>query len=851
MFFFKSTFTLRAKLIAAGALVQLLALTVLLLGSAHLLQRTLQQQARAETEQVVALLDQALAAPLAQRDYATLQQMVDLMRSDSSVRYLVVLDHRDKVVVTTGWPSDAPLPARDQGHIDLDRADATLHLRASITMGPQPLGRLEFGLSTAGLRESRREFVRASLGVGLAALLLSMLALAATATAVTRRLERLSVASRRLAAGDWSAQVEGAGTDEVGQLAGAFNAMASALRERMHALQDSEAAQRQSAAQANEERGRLTTLLGAMPAGIVFVDAAGQVIYANAAFCRVWSLAAVEPGQALVELLPVLAEQLVPEDQPALQALLDPQAKENKGPLVAGGSSSPGVAGRELLLRNGRTLAQRVQPVEQGGQRVGSIWFHEDITEARQTQERARLALFDPLTSLLNRRGLLDALHAALATASQPLAGPVGQAATVDADDTPGVTLLFIDLDDFKRANDLAGHRAGDDILVSVASTLARLMRRGEVVARMGGDEFAVLCPRANLREASAIAQRMVHAVSELRFPSSAGELRVGCSVGIARHPLHGHRAEDLMAAADAAMYQTKQRGKNGWAVFEGVVTTAPRAADTSPAALWASRLKRALQQDAFVLHHQPVARASDLHVCHQEALLRWVDEDDKGRLISPSEFLLHAERSGQLRAIDRWVFERVVQELAQTPAEVSLAANLSIASLSDTGFASYLESALRHHDVDPRRLIIEVADAGTWREPLQVRERFDSLRALGCPVHLDHYGVGLAAHGQLKLLNVDAVKLDGSCVRLIQHDEYERIFVGALVRMAHALHKTVIATHVEDEATLSLLREMGVDQVQGFHVARPAAPVLEARSRSQARLHVVAGMQRSFSRTL
>jgi diguanylate cyclase (GGDEF)-like protein len=806
-----SRFTLRGKLIAAGAIVQALALLALLLASTQLLQRTLQHQARAETEHVVGLLDQALAAPLAQRDYATLQQTVDLVRSESNIQYLVLSDHRGKVVVTAGWPADKPLPARDRAEIDLDRGDATLHLSAPIEAGGQVLGQLDFGLSTERMRESRAQFVRASMGVGVVAMVLSMLALALTAKAVTRRLEQLSAASRRLTQGDWAVQVEATGRDEIGQLARTFNTMASGLRERVDALQSSEANQRASAALAHEERGRLTTLLGAMPMGVVFANDSGQLVYANAAFSRLWSVPEPAPGLTLAQLLPALWAQLVEVGadhksegpRSRLLALLDPQAQESTG------------AG-ELLLRGGRIVTQRVQPVLQSGQRVGSIWFHEDVTEARQTQERAREAMLDPLTQLTNRRGLLAALQAAML----PLPG-----ANEASEEVSGFCLLFLDLDDFKLANDRAGHAAGDQILVQVADALARLMRRGELVARLGGDEFAVLCPHAGLQEAQAIAQRVVQAVAAMRFASPEGVLRVGCSVGIAQYPVHGSRVEDLLAAADAAMYQTKQRGKNGWAVFDGHAPSPQAAPSPWPTA--------ALPQGGLVLHYQPVVGVHDLQICHQEVLLRLVDENDAGRLVSPAQFLAQAERSGNLRAVDRWVFERVVLELSQSSASVILAANLSLSSLADLGFVSVLEASLRHHDVDPRRLIIEVGDAAAWREPLHLRRPIEALRALGCAVHLDHFGVGLATHGQLKLLNVDAVKLDGACVRRLQHDECERIFVAALIHMAHVLHKTVIATHVEDQATLHLLRDMGVDQIQGFQVARPAAPLAELRPNS------------------
>ena len=560
-----SDWSLRRKLIVACLLVQLAAAALLVLGSARLLQRTLAEQAHFETQRVGILLDQAIATPLAQRDYATLQQTLDLVRSADAISYLVLWDHRGKVVASSGWDPARALPARDTGEIDLDRADTTWHLAVPVAIAGERLGHFDLGLSTARLREARSDYLERSFLIGSAALVISMLVLAAIAFAITRHLARLSEASERMAAGDLQVQVPVAGNDEIGRLGSSFNAMAAALRERVAALQKSESQQKRHLEAARGEQARLTTLLGAMQGGIIFVDENAKVIYANASFARLWSLPEVEGSASIEAVVAGLARQVEPGDVAHVEAML-------------AGAAAPHPGSRELHTLDGRIIVQRLQPVARGAHVGGGIWFHDDVTLERRTQQRAHQALHDPLTGLVNRRGLYEALQTAIGNAA--MAGEP-------------VSLLFIDLDDFKHANDVGGHRAGDEILLSVARTLTGQMRQGELVARLGGDEFAVLCPGTEGASAVGLATRLVEAVSTLRFPIFEQTLRVGCSIGVATYPADARTEDDLVACADAAMYEAKRGGKNGWACFH---SDPLRSQAESARVNWNTRIHRALQ---------------------------------------------------------------------------------------------------------------------------------------------------------------------------------------------------------------------------------------------------------------
>lgn len=800
MHLFDARASLRSKLIFACVLVQLAVMVAVALASSRLLQQTLAERMADQVHQVTALLDQVIAAPMAQRDYAPLQQSLDLVRSESSINYLVLWDHRNRQVAASGWDTTKPLPPRDSGAPDLDRADAMLHLAMPVVVGGQTMGRLDLGLTTAGLRQARDELTASSLLYSVLALLVSGVSLALIAFAITRHLARLAAASQRMADGDFDVQVSVDTHDEIGQLGASFNSMASALRQRVLALEQSQAQQRMHLASIREEQARLVSLLGVMRDGILFVDASGQVIYANEAFARIWALDGVAPGLPLGDIVPRLQHSTHPTSHPALRGMLD-------------GSIGEAAASFELRLLDGRIVAQRMQPVNGASGRSGCIWFHDDITLERQTEQRAHQAFHDPLTKLPNRRGLFDELNRALQLA--------------DAGKHP-LTLMFIDLDDFKLVNDFGGHRAGDEVLQAVANALASEMRRGDVVARLGGDEFAVMCPMLDGEDASALAVRLVNAVAAVRHVTPERTLSLGCSVGIATYPVDATAQDDLIACADTAMYQAKQSGKNGWARWRNDparVQAETRRVD------WNARIHHALHNDGLVLHFQPVFHAANMCLSHHEALLRMVDEQDAGRLISPGSFIGHAERSGKIVLIDRWVFEACVERLAQTRSSVRIAANLSARSLDDGGFPGFLRDLLQHHDVDPRRLHIELTETSAISDPLTARQVIANLGALGCAVHLDDFGSGFSSFSQLKVLNVDAIKIDGSFVRGLLADESNRLFVAAMIQIAHNLKMQTVAEHVEDAATLDILLSLGVDLVQGFHVGRPGPLLIETEA--------------------
>ncbi len=793
------SWSLRRKLIVACVLVETVAMLLLLVGGARLMQDTLQERATMQAREVTALLEQALVAPLAQRDFVTVQHLLDQVVHPRDIRYLALYDHRERLIASSGWGTDQYVAPRDSGLVDLDRADQTLHLSAPIELAGQRLARLDLGLSTDGLRQARDDFRAAGAVIAGLALALSAALLAAVAYALTRHLETLSEASRKVAAGDFAIRVPVRTGDEVGRLATSFNSMARTIEQRMAALHESQQQQQLHLELARDERARLTTLLGALRSAILFVDARQRVVYANALFSRVWSLSGLSPGDDMAQIVPAMRRQATSGDAARLDVLLSPCLLQPSSDC-------------EIQLADGRLIAQRMQMVTEGSDAGGCIWLHQDITQDRLTQQRARLALFDPLTELLNRRGLFETLHAAIDQAQRT---------------NGGVTLMFIDLDDFKHANDVAGHRAGDQILVMVAHALAAQLQADQVVARLGGDEFAVVIAGDSAELAARTAARLVQTISALRFESDTQAIRVGCSIGVALYPVDAADADDLVACADRSMYQAKLGGKNGYCMYR---SDAAHALAESERVSWNGRIHGALRDHRLKLHFQPVHRVSDLGIVYYEALVRMVDEDDENHLIAPTEFVPYAERSGKIRQIDRWVFEACIDKLTHFPATVCIAANLSARSLGDPGFVGFLRDALQRHDVDPRRLHIELTETAAMGDLIAARPMIAALRSVGCAVHLDDFGSGFSSFAHLKLLEVDGIKIDGSFIRDLTSDPSNQLVVSALIQIARSLNKTTVAECVEDAATLDALRELGVDYVQGFHLGRPGRRLTERR---------------------
>lgn len=439
------------------------------------------------------------------------------------------------------------------------------------------------------------------------------------------------------------------------------------------------------------------------------------------------------------------------------------------------------------------------------GRFIGRLWVYEDVTSERQTAEQLiYLAERDSLTGLFNRHRFQTELERVFTESERR--------------QSQGA-LLFFDLDEFKYINDTFGHRAGDTMLIRVAGAISALVRRNEVVARLGGDEFAVLMPDANETQATQLAERIIRTVSQLPFRFEQQNLRLTTSLGIALYPQHGSATEELVARADAAMYQAKDAGKNAWRIYRPESDASREMLDRLS---WQERIRHALENDLLRLHYQGVYRASDGSMSHLEVLVRMLDENDPEQLIMPGNFIAYAEKSGKIRDIDRWVLAESVKLLAQTPGMPSLAVNISGRSFDDPTLPQYIAAQLNEHRVSPARLLVELTETSAVSDLHDAQRFIEALRQTGCLVCLDDFGTGFSSFAYLKHLRADVLKIDGLFIRDLANDRDNQVFVKAIVDVARGMGKETIAECVEDAETLAMLRHMGVDMVQGYHLDMP-----------------------------
>ncbi|MBJ7332497.1 MAG: EAL domain-containing protein [Solirubrobacteraceae bacterium] len=438
-----------------------------------------------------------------------------------------------------------------------------------------------------------------------------------------------------------------------------------------------------------------------------------------------------------------------------------------------------------------------------------------DITEERNYQQRLRhLADHDPLTGLYNRRRFGNELSRVVAHGRR-YAEPAA--------------LLSVDLDRFKYVNDTYGHAVGDELLIRLSSTLVERLRETDVVGRLGGDEFGVILPHTTAEEASRTATALLHAIRE-RTSVLAGDrtVRLTASIGVtAIDPEESATAEELLIDADVAMYEAKESGRDRHALAGEHHAGRGRLRDRQT---WSERIRDALEQDKLQLWEQPIL---DLHTgttTRSEMLIR-MDDPDGGPPIPPGSFLYIAERFGQIMALDRWVIDHSIQVLAERakagvvhPIEV----NLSGRSITDEALIDYIAAEIGNAGIDPRNLVFEITETTAIGNIDRARGFAGRLADLGCQFALDDFGSGFGSFYYLKHMPFDTVKIDGDFIKDLPQSRTDRLTVRAIVQIARGLGKTTIAEFVQDDETVRLLKEYGIDYAQGYHVGHPH-PVAQA----------------------
>ncbi len=431
-----------------------------------------------------------------------------------------------------------------------------------------------------------------------------------------------------------------------------------------------------------------------------------------------------------------------------------------------------------------------------------------DITRFRQLERKlSHQALHDDLTGLPNRREFMLLLeivvNESVANGNQSVLG-------------------YLDLDQFKVINDTVGHLAGDQLLIQVGSLIRSCLRKTDSLARLGGDEFGLLFHDTTIAEAELVVQRVISELESFRFQWQDKVFGVGGSAGLVAIDGSNSSSIELVAQADLACYSAKDSGRGGISFYNADNDELCRRRSQL---LVASGITESIECDRFVLYAQPIAAVVNgkLQVRHYEILVRMVDEDEK--LIFPGAFIPAAERFGLMDRIDRWVIARTLQQIDQVLESSdcdSITINLSGQSLSDSTLANYVKEQLDRNNIAASRICFEITETAAISNFEMAQNFIETLKNIGCRFALDDFGSGLSSFAYLKNLPVDYLKIDGSFVRDMVDDPTDRVMVSSIDQVGKLLGMKTIAEFVENEQTLYLLTDIGVDYVQGYFVGRP-----------------------------
>ncbi len=435
-----------------------------------------------------------------------------------------------------------------------------------------------------------------------------------------------------------------------------------------------------------------------------------------------------------------------------------------------------------------------------------------DITERKTLQTQLEhQALHDPLTRLGNRALLRARLTEWL-----------GQRAPDEA-----MSVLFLDLDDFKGINDGMGHSAGDELLIRVAASLQNACRAGDIATRLGGDEFAVLLRYSGTDEARMVAERLLHLI-DTPILIGGREVRVGASLGIATLAADNMEeidAEVLLRRADLAMYAAKASGKGHVEVYEiGLEESVLRRLDM------ANELRLAVENGDFILQYQPLMDLKDGSFHSVEALVRW-RHPTRG-MIPPLEFIGMAEETGLIVGLGQFVLETACAQMAawtrMMPETLfTVAINVSSRQLREVAFIPTVFEVLRKTGLDPTSLVVEITESVLVDDLVVIRERLESLRARGIKIAIDDFGSGYSSLSYLRKLPCDIVKIDRAFVDGVENSPESRSLTRAIVRLLDSLDVEKVAEGIETVEQLNYLMELGVDVGQGYYFAKPMDPEL------------------------
>lgn len=444
----------------------------------------------------------------------------------------------------------------------------------------------------------------------------------------------------------------------------------------------------------------------------------------------------------------------------------------------------------------------RISPVKNLDSKITHyVILLDDVTEQKEQREELEyMALHDGLTDLPNRTLFNDRLRQAIKIAKrnrEPLA------------------VMLMDLNNFKEINDSMGHQVGDEILREIATRLLEIIRDGDTVARMGGDEFLILLPAAKQAKQDHFIKR-INSTLDTPFIVAGRSFEIRASIGVSLFPEDGEDPEILLKRADVAMYAAK-RSVQTYKRYDRSLD----AGSVSRMELSQS-LRTAVEESQFVLNYQPVVNYTTGTIDTVEALIRW-DHPDRG-LLPPDSFIPLAEQTYQIGAITRWVIKNALLELASWNSDVNtgVSINISAHDLLDPELSPFIQSQLRTHNIKASRITIEITESALMMHTHQTLKNLLKLRAIGVKIYIDDFGTGYSSLQYLKRFPVTGLKIDKAFVMNMTNDDNDAIIVRSTTDLAHNMGLTVVAEGIEDQDVYDIVEILGCDYAQGYLIARP-----------------------------
>ncbi len=531
--------------------------------------------------------------------------------------------------------------------------------------------------------------------------------------------------------------------------------------------------------------------------GVIRTDAAGRIDYMNSVAERLtgWSLDEVM-HRSLDKAYQVIHESTRrPRPDPVELCLL-----EKRTIVTPGLFALQSRGGEEYIVRDS------VAPIPgPGNEAAGAVVVFRDLTRVRGLERQmVYLESHDTLTGLLHRQEFEIYLEAALEHAR---------------DQGLEHAMLYLDLWEFKLINDCFGHVAGDELLRRVAARLQEKIGQRGILGRVGGDDFTLLLENHSLIEARAIARGLQRSFRDFRFNWGGQLFEVGLNVGLVAINAASDSVPQIFRAAGAACFLARQGGRNRIHTY---ADDDAAVAERHGRLHWVQRIRRALTDDRFCLYQQEIRPLKSDGRRLREILIRMID--DTGEHLEPGSFIPIAEHHDLASSIDRWVVRHSLSFLARaaSPAHDWVSINLSAQSLSDKSFLEDVLDYLETSGVDTRRLFFEITETTAVANLSRALRFIGAVKDMGCRFILDDFGSGFSSFAYLKNLPVDILKIDGEFVRSMESDPIRRAMVASINQVAQVMGIETIAEWVETEATYDMLREIGVDYVQGFWLHRP-----------------------------